>query len=135
MITGLTEDQFAKWLDTYGNASENNDPNASAGLFAQNALYYESPFDAPIIGRAAIFQYWVNGTQKLKDKTTSYEIIAVKDNLGVARWQAKFTVIETGNRLALDCLFLVEFNDEGLCQNFREWWHIQAIAPDATSIR
>jgi hypothetical protein len=42
-----------------------------------------------------------------------------------SRWQSKFTVIKSGECLALDCLFVAEFNEEGLCQIFREWWHIQ----------
>lgn len=61
----------------------------------------------------------------LKDKESSFEILAVNGNTGFARWQSKFTLIESGKRLALDCLFVVEFDEEGLCQTFREWWHMQ----------
>ena len=61
----------------------------------------------------------------LEDKESAFEILVVNGNLGIARWQSKFTVIESGKRLGLDCLFAVEFNDGGLCQTFREWWHIQ----------
>ena len=78
-----------------------------------------------MIGREAIYEYWNKGTQNLKGKESSFEILAVEDNLGIARWQSKFTVIESGKRLALDCLFAVEFDDDELCQIFREWWHIQ----------
>lgn len=63
--------------------------------------------------------------QTLKDKESVFEILSANDQLGIARWQSKFTVIESGKRLALDCLFVVEFDNDGLCQTFREWWHIQ----------
>jgi hypothetical protein len=56
--------------------------------------------------------------------------LALKDNLGIARWQSKFTNIETGNRYALDCIFLVEFDDEEKCSQFREWWHLNEIDID-----
>jgi hypothetical protein len=65
----------------------------------------------------------------LKDKISFHEILALKDNIGIARWQSRFTVIESGKGLALDCLFVVEFNEEGLCQTFREWWHLREYPP------
>jgi hypothetical protein len=123
----LTFDIFDRWLNDYGRASAENNPQASAALFAEDANYYETPFAEPIAGREAIYQYWGKGAQRLTDKSSSYEILAVKDNLGIARWQAKFTVIESGKRLALDCLFLVEFDDNDKCSVFREWWHLREI--------
>lgn len=104
-----------------------NDPQLSASLFAERAAYYETPFAEPMIGRAAILDYWDKGAQNLKDKEASFEILAVNGNTGIVRWQSKFTVNESGRRLALDCLFVVEFDPEGLCQTFREWWHIRDI--------
>lgn len=123
----LTYENFRRWLTVYGKASEENDAKTSADLFAQEARYYESPFDEPMIGRAAIFAYWNEGAQTLKNKISCHDILTVKDNIGIARWQSRFTVIESGKRLALDCLFVVEFDAAGLCQTFREWWHIVNI--------
>jgi hypothetical protein len=124
-MNALTHEHFRQWMETYGRASAENDPRASANLFAGNAAYYETPFAEPMIGREAIFGYWNKGAQDLKDKESTFEILSVKDHRGIARWQSQFTIIESGKRLALDCLFVVEFNEEGLCQTFREWWHIQ----------
>lgn len=121
----LTHEHFRRWLTVYGKASEENDPQASANLFTENAAYYETPFAEPLVGREAIHEYWNKGAQTLKDKESSFEILAVNGNTGIARWQSKFTVIESDKRLALDCLFVAEFDEAGLCQTFREWWHIQ----------
>ena len=121
----LTYEHFYQWMETYGKASADNDPQASSELFAQNAKYYETPFAEPMIGREVIFQYWNNGAQNLKDKESTFEILAVNGNLGIVLWQSKFTVIESEKRFTLDCLFVVDFGDEGLSQTFREWWHIQ----------
>jgi hypothetical protein len=120
----LTTEVFDQWLKAYGIASQENDALASAGLFSLDALYYESPFDAPMVGREYIYQYWLRGAQTLTDKESTYEILALNKNLGVARWQSQFTDIRSGERLRLDCLFLVEFDDHDLCRVFREWWHI-----------
>ena len=126
-MTALTLDHFTTWMTTYGRASVENDPQESANLFAENARYHENPFDEPIAGRAAIHAYWDKGARNLKDKEATFEILSVEENRGIVRWQSKFTVTESGKRLAVDCLFVVEFNDEGLCQTFREWWHIREI--------
>ncbi|MFZ5807651.1 MAG: nuclear transport factor 2 family protein [Chloroflexota bacterium] len=120
----LTHETFDRWMTAYGCASAENDPQASTELFTRDACYYENPFIEPMIGRDAIYQYWYKGAQTLKDKESVYEILAINDNLGIARWQSKFTVIESGRRFALDCLFVAEFDDDGLCRIFREWWHL-----------
>lgn len=116
-------------MKTYGRASEENNPRASANLFTQDAEYYESPFGEPMIGRDAIYVYWAKGAQTLRGNQCTYKILSLNDNLGIARWQSRFTVIESSKQFSLDCLFVVEFNNEGLCRTFREWWHLQEINP------
>lgn len=121
----LTPDEFDRWLATYGKASKENDPRTSASLFSEDARYFETPFSDPITGREAIYQYWKRGAETLTDKSSRYEILAVRGNLGIARWQSRFTSRKSGKRHDLDCLFLVEFDEDGNCSLFREWWHIQ----------
>ena len=58
-------------MTAYGKASAENNPRASAELFSQNAEYYETPFDPPMVGRDAIREYWEVGAQTLKDKECS----------------------------------------------------------------
>jgi hypothetical protein len=136
-MTPISTDNFQEWLEAYGRASKENDPQASAELFAPDAEYYETPFAEPMVGRDAIYDYWDNGARTLKDKESRYEIVAIQGNLGVARWQARFTQINSGKRIALDCIFLVEFNENLKCRLFREWWHSQVIeaGPIDNSIR
>lgn len=83
----LTLEVFTSWLEAYSRASVQNDPQTSAELFARNAKYYEAPFDEPMIRRDAIRRYWEIGAQTLKDKEATYQVLSVKDNLGIARWQ------------------------------------------------
>lgn len=124
----ITFEAFQAWLAAYGKASIENDPQASADLFSEDAEYYETPFAAPLVGREAIYQYWKQGAQNLKDKTAEFQILAIDGNRGLARWQATFVPIASGERLALDCLFLAEFDDQQKCRVFREWWHKQVLA-------
>lgn len=109
----LTSEAFNQWVNAYGRASMENDAKASAELFSPGAKYYETPFDEPLVGRKAIYQYWLSAAKALKDKRPTYEIISVRNNIGTARWRSEFTVTESGRRFALDCLFLVEFDEHG----------------------
>src|SRR5512138_1487521 len=130
-MQSLTPEEFSRWLEEYGRASAENDARCSAALFSAEARYYESPYDEPVVGRDAIYRYWKKGGQAFREKTSAYEILAVQDNLGVARWQSSFTVVETGARASLDCIFLVEFDPQGRCSVFREWWHWRNLSPGA----
>lgn len=89
-------------------------------MFARDAEYYETPFDEHMIGRDAIQKYWEIGARTLKGKEADYQVLSVKDNLGIARWQSKFTDVKSDKWFALDCLFLVEFDDHFRCRVFRE---------------
>ncbi len=122
-MTQITLDSFQSWLEMYSRASQENNPQASADLFAQDALYYESPFSKRMVGREAIYQYWDKGARNLKDKKFGYEVLAVQGNQGIAHWWAQFFNVDTAQIVVLDCIFIVEFDKNQKCRLFREWWH------------
>ena len=126
-MKSLTLSSFKTWMDLYGKASQYSDPKAAAELFTQDAEYYETPFDEPLIGREAIYRYWSEASQNLKDVHFSYEILAVRGNRGVALWQGRFINSVSGKQSVLDGVFLVEFDEPGQCRLFREWWHSKSI--------
>lgn len=45
---------FEQWLERYGNAWTDGDPDAAVRLFTPGAAYYETPFDAPMTGADAL---------------------------------------------------------------------------------
>jgi ketosteroid isomerase-like protein len=119
----MDHERFARWMQAYGDASRRDDPDASAALFAEDARYFEGPFDDPLVGRAAIREYWADGATNLTDKESAFEILAVTETRGIARWRSRFTDVRTGARSELDCVFVVDFDDSGRCSEFQEWWH------------
>ncbi len=119
----MNETEFRTWLDSYGRAWEARDPEAAAALFSEDVRYYETPFLAPAEGRDGVRDYWANATGGQSDVAFSYELVSVSGDRGIARWWATFRRISSGARIALDGIFLLEFDDEGLCRELREWWH------------
>lgn len=114
---------FASWLDNYGRAWETGDADAAAALFAPDATYHETPFNAPMVGREAIHAYWFDGASTTQsDIAFTYEILAVESDRGIAHWTARFVRVPSGNRVRLDGVLAARF-DGDLCIEFREWWH------------
>ncbi len=84
---------FETWLATYGRAWETRDPEAAAGLFTEDVHF-------------------------------SHEILAVTENEGISsRWRANFVRVPSGAAVRLDGICFVTRNADGLCTEFREWWH------------
>lgn len=123
----LTQNHFAQWMDRYAEASEARDAHGAAALFAPQAEYRETPFATPIVGQDAIYRYWRDAAQQFRDVAFAYEILAVSGNLGIALWRSQFTTAASGVQAALDGVFVVEFDDQGACCCFREWWHRGAV--------
>jgi uncharacterized protein (TIGR02246 family) len=113
------------WLDSYGRAWMARDPQAAAALYADDATYQVTPFEEPLRGRAAIHEYWV-GVSRTEEKIQfDYEILAITEESGIARWRASFVRVPPGLETKLDGIFLISLDSTGRCKSLREWWHKQ----------
>ncbi len=114
------------WLESYGRAWETRDPAAVVRLFTPDAVYRERPFTAPLRGHAAIHEYWTRVVARAQEQIQfGFEIVALVDDLAIARWWASFTRIASKQRVKLDGVFLLTFAGDNLCCELREWWHRQ----------
>lgn len=115
---------FASWLQSYGQAWVQRDPARAAVLFANDARYYETPFEKPMIGRKAIYKYWSEGVRSGQtDVSFRTNILVATGGLGLAHWHARFVRVPSGNIVELDGILQATFNAAGQCTEFREWWH------------
>lgn len=118
------------WLDAYRRAWELQDADQAASLFSEGALYYETPFEEPFSGRESIVRYWQDGAVAAqRDIAFGFDIVAIEGSTAVARWTASFTRTPSGVRVELDGVLTAEFDGQGLCAVFREWWHRRETAP------
>jgi hypothetical protein len=123
-MTRISNGIFNKWLAAYGLAWEEGDHQKAADLFAEGVAYQETPFDKPMVGKEAVRDYWQSGAgSNQRDIRFSYRILSVQGNKGIAHWQASFQRVNTGSRVELDGILVAEFDEAGLCTDFKEWWH------------
>jgi len=114
---------FESWLEAYGHAWRDRNPQAAADLFAEDGSYQVTPFVAPMRGRSAIFEYWSKVAQTERDIQFGYEVLAVTPEVGIARWWASFIRVPPGLQTKLDGIFLITLDGDGRCRLLREWWH------------
>ena len=126
--TELTLPAVETWLNRYKDAWEQRDPARAAALFTENAPYHETPFDAPKAGRRGIRDYWATVTADQRDVDFKSNVVAVTGRTAVARWSARLTAASSGARVELDGVFILSFDDGGLCKELREWWHVRTNA-------
>jgi len=119
----MDRESFKRWLDSYARAWMGRDPLAAAALYTDDATYQVTPFSEPLRGRDAIYEYWDDVAKTEEGIQFDYEIVAVTDEHGIARWWASFVRVPPGLQTKLDGIFMISLDSNGRCQALREWWH------------
>ncbi len=119
---------FERWLSAYGGAWEDKDAEGFAALFVQDARYYWTPFQPPKLGRAGIAEAFSDATSRQRDIRFGYEVLHCHGDEGGARWWCAFTRAATAQAVRLDGILKVTMSAEGLCEEFREWWHSDEVS-------
>ena len=121
----LTHATAEDWLTRYGRAWETADPQAAAALFTPDCRYFETPFSEPARGRDGVAGYWQAVPEGQTDVRFGFRVLAVSAPTVIAHWTATFNRRQGGSRVDLDGVFVLEFDEAGLCCTLREWWHRQ----------
>ena len=112
------------WLKAYMNAWESYSPEAIGALFSEDAAYSFHPYDAPVVGRQAIVDSWLNDPDAAGTFTANYEPIAIDGDTAVVNGRS--TYFKDSSRTELtkewDNIFVIEFDKDGRCRSFREWY-------------
>lgn len=114
---------FKSWLEAYGHAWRSRNARAAAELYTEDGEYQVTPFVEPMRGRTAIFEYWFHVVETERDIQFGYEVLAVTQEAGIARWWASFLIVPQGLQTRLDGIFLITLDGDGRCRSLREWWH------------
>jgi hypothetical protein len=128
----LDPGHFDAWLAAYKAAWEQSDPARAAALFTADAAYRETPFEAPLQGRAAIAAYWAKAVSGQRGIAFSSEVLACTGAEGLAHWHCAFTGVPGGEAIDLDGIFRCTFAEQGQASRFEEWWHVRVAAQGET---
>ena len=112
-----------RWLDAYVSAWKSCDPQAIGDLFSENAIYAYNPYSEPVHGRAAIVASWLEETDAPGTYDGHYEPIIIEGDRAVANGRSLYFEQDgTTFRAEWNNIFVLRFDDDGRCSEFREWY-------------
>jgi hypothetical protein len=128
VLAGLTE-----WLDAYGKAWEQRDPDAAAALFTEDALYQWGPFGRKLRGRIMIREAWAEAVETQENIEFGYEVMTASGRGGIARWWVAADLPAERVRSRSEGIFRLVFDETGLCTSLEEWWNATDEPLDAAT--
>lgn len=115
---------ISAWLAAYHQAWITHNAEQLAQLFTEDAVYHSHPFRPPYRGRAEIRAYWQRSTPSQEELEIRWGTPVISGNRGVIEWWAIMRDTEEGELTLPGCL-LLRFAESGLCEELREYWHVQ----------
>jgi hypothetical protein len=122
---------FDRWLRNYGTAWEQRDSAGAVRLFSADASYHWTPFDPPYVGHAAIAAALRAATDGQRDIRFGCEILSADQERGIAAWSAYFNRVGTRAVVRVEGVLSADWDGDGKCCCFREWWHLLENVPSA----
>ena len=116
MLAGLSE-----WVDSYGRAWEERDPDAVASLFTEDALHQWGPFGRKLRGRIMIREAWAEAMEQQANVQFGYEVMTATASGGIVRWWCTADLPAEKLRSRTEGILRLAFNEEGLCTSLEEW--------------
>ena len=118
----MDEQAVAAWLDGYSRAWGTYDPEQIGALFSEDAEYHYDPFQQPVRGRDAIVADWLQDRDQAGTYEGRYRPVLVAGDQAVARGYSRYFDTNGAVRDEYDNLFLLRFDADGRCAEYREWY-------------
>ena len=120
----VDRDSAQAWVHNYVLAWRSYDPTAIGELFSEDAEYRFHPDGQPLEGRDAIVDSWLSDRDEPGTYHAEYELFALDEDRAAMVGVTTYFEDETHESITqmYDNCFLVEFDDDGRCRTFTEWY-------------
>ena len=116
------------WLAELKAAWEACDPDRATKLFEHTIEFYERPFE-PVTTVDDYRRLWQQ-VVGLEDVCFTYEIVAINGATACVHFECTFSRPSRSQRVHLDGVLLLEFDQAGHCSIYRQWWFMRdAVVP------
>jgi hypothetical protein len=116
-----TPEQVQDWLNRYVEAWRSYDEDAIRDLFSVDASYAYHPYDAePERGHAAIVEAWLHDRDEPGSWEASYAPDLIEGDRAIAKGETRYA-----DGKVFSNLFELEFDSDGRCTRFVEWYMTQ----------
>jgi hypothetical protein len=114
----MTHDEVQTWLNAYIEAWRSNDETVIRELFAPEANYAYHPYDDPERGLDAIVAAWLHEPDDPTSWEAAYAPALIDGRRAIATGETRYS--NTGD--VYSNLFELEFDADGRCTRFVEWY-------------
>ncbi|WP_431967833.1 nuclear transport factor 2 family protein [Nocardia sp. bgisy134] len=115
----MDRDTVRAWVAGYERAWRTSGTDALAELFAADTHYVVSPWAEPIVGRAALAEFWEAGRDGADEPfAMTFDLVAVDGDTAVVRVQVEY---ERDDPARWRDLWVIRLDDSGRCVHFEEW--------------
>jgi SnoaL-like domain len=124
----MTHDQVQEWLDRYIAAWRSNAAEDIAALFSRDAMYSYRPWiddNVTVNGQDAIVASWQENPDDPAGWEASYSPYAVDGSKAVATGWSRYLATDEAEERLYHNAYLLEFDDEGRCSSFREFYFLK----------
>lgn len=121
----ITHESVQVWLDQYVAAWKALDADQIRALFGENARYCYTPFEESLalVGREEIVRAWL---EDFDDAPGTYDAkyypVVIEGNVAVTNGRTHYAAIGAIAEAVFDNIFILTFDDDGRCVDFREWY-------------
>lgn len=114
-----TAEHVRMWLASYLEAWRTYDPDLIGDLFAVEATYAYHPWDEPIRGREAIVADWLREPDPPGSWDAEYRPLLVAGRDVAVEGRTRYA-----DGKVYENLWILEFDDDGRCSSFVEWYMV-----------
>ncbi len=111
-------ERLESWMDRYVAAWTSNNPDQISALFTEDAVYDPQTADGEIHGIEQIIDWWLDIDDRPDNWDFEWLPLVESDDLAVVVGNTKYLDPEANYRN----LFVIRFDDSGLCRDFTEWY-------------
>jgi hypothetical protein len=111
------------WLDAYVQAWKTYDKESTGNLFSEDATYFYSPYSEPVHGRDAIVASWLEQPDPPGTYDGHYEPLLIEGERAVTNGRSRYFEQDgVTPRDEWDNIFVLSFDADGRCKEYREWY-------------
>ena len=119
----MNGEQVQAWLDRYVELWRNPDPLAIGELFSEDVVYRHGAYAPPIVGRAALVEHWLADPDPDGSWEVDWRVELVGDEMAAVSGTTTYNALaRPGYEGEYSNVFLLRFDADGRCAEFREWW-------------
>jgi hypothetical protein len=113
----MTTEQVQAWLDAYVEAWRSYERTAIEALFAPGVRYAYHPHDEPLAGPSAVADSWLENRDEPGTWEAAYAPSLIAGERAIATGETRYA-----NGDVFSNLFELEFDPDGRCVRFVEWY-------------